>query len=308
MKSEKEKSKVKIFKPFIRGVKRLVISVIKNDFFGMAAEMGFWLVLGIFPFMLFLMAIFGWMGNKSYMDPVLIFLSTIMPEQSMDLIITVLSEVTIFSQGKLMATIGIIVTLFLSTNAIAVVLKGLNRAYKVEETRSLIYTRILSLIMVFVCNMVMFLTINLIIFGRVIINFLVRHLHMSDGVAITLLTMRWPLAFLALYLMAFLCYYILPDLRGNEKFKRASALPGTFFFCSFWLLGSWGFSVYVNNLRTYNMVYGTIGAFAVLMVWLYYTSMLILVGGEINSQIYNRLSAKAEEIKADFARLKKPGT
>ena len=154
----------------------------------------------------------------------------------------------------------------------------------------------------------MFLTINLIIFGRVIINFLVRHLHMSDGVAITLLTMRWPLAFLALYLMAFLCYYILPDLRGNEKFKRASALPGTFFFCSFWLLGSWGFSVYVNNLKTYNMVYGTIGAFAVLMVWLYYTSMLILVGGEINSQIYNRLSAKAEEIKADFARLKKPGT
>ena len=308
MKSEKEKSKVKIFKPFIRGIKRLIISVIKNDFFGMAAEMGFWLVLGIFPFMLFLMAIFGWMGNKSYMDPVLIFLSTIMPEQSMDLIITVLSEVTIFSQGKLMATIGIIVTLFLSTNAIAVVLKGLNRAYKVEETRSLIYTRVLSLIMVFVTNMVMFLTINLIIFGRVIINFLVRHLHMSGGVAITLLTMRWPLAFLALYLMAFLCYYILPDLRGNEKFKRTSALPGTFFFCSFWLLGSWGFSVYVNNLRTYNMVYGTIGAFAVLMVWLYYTSMLILVGGEINSQIYNRLSAKAEEIKADFARLKKPGT
>ncbi len=197
---------------------------------------------------------------------------------------------------------------FLSTNAIAVVLKGLNRAYKVDETRSLIYTRVLSLIMVFVCNMVMFLTINLIIFGRVIINFLVRHLHMSDGVAIMLLTMRWPLAFLALYLMAFLFYYILPDLRGNERFKRASALPGTFFFCSFWLLGSWGFSVYVNNLRTYNMVYGTIGAFAVLMVWLYYTSMLILVGGEINSQIYNRLSAKAEEIKADFAKLKKPGS
>ncbi len=308
MKSEKRKFKLISFRPFVRGVKRLIISVIKNDFFGMAAEMGFWLVIGIFPFMLFLMAVFGWMGNKSYMDPVLIFLSTIMPEQSMDLIITVLSEVTIFSQGKLMAAIGIVVTLFLSTNALAVVLKGLNRAYKVEETRSFIYTRILSLIMVFVNNMVLFLTINLIVFGKVIINFLVRHLHMSQGLAVMLLTLRWPIAFLALYLMAFLCYYIMPDLRGNERFKRASALPGTFFFCSFWLLGSWGFSIYVNNLRTYNMVYGTIGAFAVLMVWLYYTSILILIGGEINSQVYNRLSAKAEEIKADFERLKKPGT
>ena len=283
MKSEKEKSKKISFRPLVRGVKRLIISVIKNDFFGMAAEMGFWMVIGIFPFMLFLMAVFGWMGNKSYMDPVLIFLSTIMPEQSMDLIITVLSEVTIFSQGKLMATIGIVVTLVLSTNALAVVLKGLNRAYKVEETRSFIYTRILSLMMVFVNNMVLFLTINLIVFGKVIINFLVRHLHMSQNLAVMLLTLRWPIAFLALYLMAFLCYYILPDLRGNDKFKRASALPGTFFFCSFWLLGSWGFSIYVNNLRTYNMVYGTIGAFAVLI-------------------------AKAEEIRADFEKLKKPGT
>ena len=162
-------------KPFIRGVKRLIISVIKNDFFGMAAEMGFMLVIGIFPFMLFLMAVFGWMGNKSYMDPILIFLSTIMPEQSMDLILTVLSEVMIFSQGKLMAAIGIIVTLFLSTNAVAVVLKGLNRAYKVEETRNFFYTRLLSLIMVFVNTMIMFLTINMIIFGKVIINYLVNH-------------------------------------------------------------------------------------------------------------------------------------
>ncbi len=295
-------------KPFIRGVKRLIISVIKNDFFGMAAEMGFMLVIGIFPFMLFLMAVFGWMGNKSYMDPILIFLSTIMPEQSMDLILTVLSEVMIFSQGKLMAAIGIIVTLFLSTNAVAVVLKGLNRAYKVEETRNFFYTRLLSLIMVFVNTMIMFLTINMIIFGKVIINYLVNHLHITNGIGIMLLTIRWPIAFLALYVMAFLIYYILPDLRGNEKFKRTSALPGTFFFCSFWLLGSWGFSIYVNNLKTYNMVYGTIGAFAVLMVWLYYTSLLILIGGEINSQVYNRLSAKADEIKADFAKLKKPGT
>lgn len=287
------------------GIKRLITSVVKNDFFGMAAEMGFMLVIGIFPFMLFLMAIFGWMGNKSYIDPILIFLSTFMPEQAMELIITVLSEVMIFSQGGLMAVVGFCITLFLSTNAIAVVLKGLNRAYKVEETRNFLYTRLLSLIMVFVNTMVMFLTINLIIFGKVIVNFFVTHFHMTKNIAIMLLTLRWPVAFLALYLMAFLSYYILPDLRGNEKFKRASALPGTFFFCTFWLIGSWGFSLYVNNLGTYNMVYGTIGAFAVLMVWFYYTSILILIGGEINSQVYNKLSRKADEIKADFERLKK---
>ena len=291
------------FKEFVRGVKRLIISVIKNDFYGMAAEMGFMMVIGIFPFMLLLTSVFGWMGNKSLMAPILRFLATFMPEQAMDLILTVLSEAMIFSHGKLMAIIGFCVTLVLSTNGIAVVLKGLNRAYKVTETRNLIYTRLLSLLMVFVDTMVMFLSINLIVFGKAIINLLVNHFHMSTGVAITLLTLRWPVAFAALFFMAFLSYYILPDLRGNEQFKRRSAIPGTWFFTTFWLVGSWGFSIYVSNLKTYNMVYGTIGAFAVLMVWLYYTSILILVGGEINSQVYNKLSRKADEIRDDLAKL-----
>lgn len=293
------------FDGFYRALKRLIISVIQNDFYGMAAEMGFMMVIGIFPFMLFLTAVFGWMGNKSLMDPILAFLSTFMPEQAMELIITVLSEAMIFSHGRLMAIIGFCVTLVLSTNAMAVVLKGLNRAYKVEETRNFVYTRILSLLMVFVDTMVLFLTINLIVFGKVIISFLITHFHMSKVLAIILLTLRWPVAFAALYLMAFLSYYILPDLRGNERFKRKSAIPGTFFFTIFWLVGSWGFSIYVNNLKTYNMVYGTIGAFAVLMVWLYYTSVLILIGGEINSQVYNKLNEKAREIQSDLDALRK---
>jgi membrane protein len=290
-------------KSFIIGLKRLIISIIKNDFYGMASEMGFMLVIGIFPFMLFLTAVFGWMGNKAMMTPILRFLATFMPEQAMNLIMTVLSEAMIFSHGKLMAIVGFCVTLVLSTNAVAVVLKGLNCAYKVTETRNFVYTRLLSLLMVFVDTMVTFLSVNLIIFGKTIINLMVGHFHMSASVAITLLTLRWPIAFAALYFMAFLSYYILPDLKGNESFKRKSAIPGTWFFTTFWLVGSWGFSIYVNNLKTYNMVYGTIGAFAVLMVWLYYTSVLILIGGEINSQVYNKLERKAQEIREDFANL-----
>ena len=295
------KSKNKVIDCIIR----LIHSVIDNDFFGMAAEMGFMLVIGIFPFMLFLMSIFGWMGNKSLMEPVLLFLAKFMPEQAMNLIMTVLSEVMIFSQGGIMAIIGFVATTFLSMNAMAVVLKGLNRAYKVKETRNLIYTRILSLMMILVDVMVLFLSINLIIFGKIIIGFLYNHGYISETVALVIMIGRWLIAFAALFLMAFLSYYILPDLKGNEKFKRKSAIPGSFFFVIFWLVASWGFSIYVNNLRTYNMVYGTIGAFAVLMIWLYYTSILILIGGELNSQTYNRLSEKADEIQAGFDALQR---
>lgn len=282
---------------YMRFLINLIRSVIKKDFFGMASEMGYMLILGFFPFMLFLMAVFGWMGNKSYMDPILKALSNIMPHQALELVLSVLNQTMIFDHGKLIAWIGIITSLVLSINGVAVILKGLNRAYKVEETRSFIYTRILSTLMVFVSILVMFLTINIIIFGKVIIMFLIAHFHMSKPLAYLILTLRWPVAFLALYLLAFLIYYILPDLKGKECFKRRSALPGTAFFTVFWLVGSWGFSLYVNNLSTYNIVYGTIGAFFILMVWLYYTSIVLLIGGEINSRVYNRLEHKSREIQ-----------
>ena len=76
----------------IRVLIRLIKSIIKNDFYGMAAEMGFMLVVGIFPFMLFLMAIFGWLGNRSYLDSILRVLSNIMPTQAMNLLKSVLKK------------------------------------------------------------------------------------------------------------------------------------------------------------------------------------------------------------------------
>lgn len=287
-------------------LRSIIKSVIDNDFFGMASEMGFMLVIGIFPFMLFLTALFGWLGKHSFMNPVIIFMQGVMPADAISLIETVLNEVWFFTKGGLVATLGFCITVILSTNALAIVLKGLNRAYKVEETRSFVYTRLLSLIMVFVNALVLFLTINLIIFGKVIISFLVTYLGLTDHLGNIMLLVRWPIAFIALFLMAYLHYYILPDLGGKEKLRRHSALPGTVFFCISWLLGSWWFSVYINNLHTYNFVYGTIGGFAVLMVWLYYTSILILIGGEINSQLYSKLErreeiiAKRNEKKGDY--------
>lgn len=270
--------------------------VIDDDFPGMAAEMAFMFALGIFPFMLFLMALFGWLGKKSLMNPILHFLDSVAPPQIYYLITEVLNEVMLFKQGGLVATISILVALFLAANAVSVIMKGLNRAYGISETRNFIFTRFLSLIMVFVNAFVLFLSVNLIIFGKIIVALILDYTQMSTQLANIVLITRWPVSFLALYLVSVLNYYILPCVMGNEVVKRKSVLPGTFFFCTFWLLGSWIFSIYVGNLGTYNKIYGTIGAFAMLMVWLYYTSLIILIGGELNSRVYKSL-VKTDEKK-----------
>lgn len=279
-------------KNHIKFIKGIIKSVVDNDFFGMASEMGFMLSIGICPLILFLTALFGYIGKHYFMNPIFIFLQNIMPSDALNVIKIVLNEVFFFSKGGLIAVLGFIITLFLSTNTLAIVAKGLNRAYKIKETRSFVYSRLLALVMVFVNALVLFLSITLIIFGKVIIKFLVTYLGMTQHLANILLFTRWPIAFLTLFILAYLSYYILPDLSGHEKLRRHSALPGSIFFCISWLIGSWGFSIYVNNLHTYNFVYGTIAGFAVMMMWLYYTSILILIGGEINSQLYEKLERK----------------
>lgn len=263
--------------------------IIKEDFPGMASEMAYMFILGLFPFMLFLMSFFAWLGKKSLMNPILNFLTAITPTDVANLIKSALQEAMIFNKGGLVALLGLIITVALASNAVAVIMKGLNRAYQLEETRPFWYTRLLSVLMVFANAFVLFISVNLIIFGKVILEFIINYTSLPNSLVHFVLIARWPVSFLALYLMAFINYYILPCVIGHEAVKRKSALPGTLFFCLFWLLGSWVYSLYLNNLNTYNKVYGTIGAFAILMVWLYYTSLIILIGGEMNSQVYDKL-------------------
>ncbi len=269
--------------------------MIKADFPGMAAEMAFMFILGFFPFLLFLMSIFAWLGRKTLSTHIVAALSQVAPGDVARLMRTTLEQVIVFKQGGLMAVICFFVTIALSSNAIAAVMKGLNRAFMTEETRPFIYTRILSVLMVFLNVFVLFLTVNMIILGKILMGLASDIFNLSQFTYWLIMVLRWPASFLVLFATSYFCYYILPDIKGPAYVKRRAAFVGTMFFCVFWLLGSWSFSLYLDNLNTYNRVFGTIGAFVIMMVWLYYTSMIILLGGEFNYRTYSTLMKKHEE-------------
>ena len=272
----------------------LIRRIISDDFPGMAAEMAYMFVIGIFPLMLLLMSVYAWLGKKTLIFPVLNFLSTVAPSDAINLLKKVLNEVMVFEYGGLMAIIAFSIVIGLSSNIFAVIMKGLNRAYGLTETRSFVHTRVLSVVMLFINAFLLFICTNLIVFGKVIIEFIIVFLNLHSiavpqEVINWILVTRWPVSFIALYIMTFINYYFLPCITKHNKYRRRSILAGTMFFSVFWLLGSWLFSVYLDNLNTYNKVYGTIGAVAILMVWLYYTSIVLLIGGEMNSQVYKQL-------------------
>ena len=279
------------FKNLYKEIVEFVTRLIDEDFFGMASEMAFIFTFGIFPCSFVLLSIFSWLGKKSLIVPLWNTITTITPADTMQLVNKVVHEVLIFEKGGLVSLISICITLFLALNVFAVIMKGLNRAYGIEETRSFLFTRVLALAMVFVNALILFLCINTIILGKVIIEFIsIYNAEIEWAWANLILFLRWPVTFLALFLVTWLNYYVLPDIkRAPNRVKSKSAIPGALFFSIFWLLGSWLFSIYVGNLNTYNVVYGTIGTIIMLMVWLYYTSLLMLIGGELGSKIYKKL-------------------
>lgn len=275
----------------LKGLKCLLKSIVEDDFSGMAAEMAFIFVLAFFPFMIFLFSLFGLLGSDVSFNQILLFMNDFIPQETMTMIKTILDEILKDSSGRLV-TIGFIIALYFASNATAVMMKGVNRAYNVVETRNFFQTRGLSIFLVLLNAFVLFLGVNLIIFGKVILNFIGGFITLPSMFISTVLFIRWPISFLALFTMAFLNYYFMPNIKGKKRLRFISSFPGTIFFCSFWLLASGIFSIYVNNLGTYNKVYGTLGAFAVFLLWLYYTSLIILIGGEINSKIYEYLTNK----------------
>ena len=272
-------------------LKNFVIRLIQEDFFGMASEMAFIFTFGIFPCSFVVLSIFSYLGKRTLVIPIWKTITTITPADTMNLVNKVVHEILVFEKGGLVGLISICITLFLALNVFAVIMKGLNRAYGIEESRSFLFTRVLSLAMVFINALVLFLCVNTIILGKVIIEFISTYnIQLGWSWASLLYGLRWPVTFLALFLVTWLNYYVLPDIkRAENRVKSRSAIPGALFFSTFWLLGSWLFSLYVGNLNTYNVVYGTIGTVIMLMVWLYYTSLLMLIGGELSSQVYKKL-------------------
>ena len=275
--------------PVVKYIESIINKMIKADFAGMAAEMAFMFILGFFPFILFMMYCFAWIGQKTAGLHILYGLTHIAPSDVSRLMMNTLEQLVIFKQGGLMAIICFFVTIALSSNAIAAIMKGLNRAFETEETRPFIYTRILSVIMVFFNTVVLLIMVNLVIFGKIILTLLHNYSVLPEIVYSWIVFLRWPASFIILFITTYFSYLILPDIKGPIKIKHRAAFVGTTFFSIFWILGSWSFSLYLNNLNTYNRVFGTIGAFIIMMVWLYYTSMIILLGGEFNYRAFKNL-------------------
>jgi membrane protein len=264
------KSALRIF------VKHLLRRVKASDVPGVAAQMAYFFLLALFPLMIFMVTLLGYLP----IDPSEVFnvIKDFAPSDSLSLIQDTLKEVTSNQNGGLLS-VGILGTIWSASNAMNAVIKGLNYAYDVKETRAFYVARGLSILLTFAFIFIIAVMLILQVFGEQIGEFAFEFLGMGDEFLVVWTWIRFLLPPVVLFLVFVGLYYLAPNL----KVKYVTVLPGAIFATVGWIIVSLGFSFYVNNFGNYSATYGSIGGVIILMIWLYLSAMIILVGGEVNA-------------------------
>ncbi len=285
-----------MFGRICRFIKTSFFAVFEQDFMGLSAEMAFYTIFSFFPFLIFVVSLFKIFNTENLIYSIIKYFTPIIPSFVHEYIATRLNEI-IASDNNGFLTLTFFLAMFIASNAMFALIKGLNRAYHVEETRPIWYTRLLSVAFLFLIAFVIFIGTNAVVFGKIILGY-ISSLNILPPITIAMISvLRWPLIFFALYSVFFVNYYFMPNIKGTKRAKFFAAIPGTFFFCFAWLLSSWLYGIYLNHINMYNKFFGAMGVLAIFLIWLYYTSLILLLGGEINSRFYEKLKDSDKPLK-----------
>lgn len=258
--------------PFIKLMKKLR----DDDILALASQLSYSLLLSLFPFLIFLFTLAGYSSIKS--DDVLINLKNILPYNVYSLISTTVIEIFDFRKGNLLS-LSILITIWIASSGFNAVIKALNKAYDEDECRSFWKLQIVSILSTFVLAFLIIFSLFLLVLGNLLGYKISLWLNFPPNFHYIWDSFRYLLTLLIMIFIFSLLYKITPC----RESTFSEALPGSIFTTIGWIVVSLGFAFYVDNFANYSRLYGSIGAVIALMVWLYLTSVIILIGGEINS-------------------------
>jgi membrane protein len=249
-----------------------------DDVTGLAAEMSFYFVLSVFPFLILVAALVGTLPFTGAWSQVLKWIMLYFPQQAQSLIFDMILHITDGRKGFF--PIGILGTAWAASSGLMSLMGALNRIYEVNETRSYVRRLALAVLMVVVLALLLLSTFGLLTAG----DWLDQRLAARSGVAAALVLwrlVRWIISLVLIGVGIALLDRNMPNLR--RPWRRIT--PGVAFIILGWLLSSVGFNLYAQHLASFNKTYGVLGVFVMLMVWIYIASIITLAGAEINSEL-----------------------
>ena len=245
-----------------------------------AAGVAFYGLLAIFPAITALMSITGLLFEPTELVSALESVTAIVPQDVSQILLDQAEKVAGSQQGGL--TLGLIVGLGLAlwsaSAGVGSLMEGINLAYDEDETRGFIKLKALTILLTLCMIVGILIAAALVIAVPVALDFLT----FAPGMETLIQLLSYlPLAFIILTGLAVL-YRFAPD-RDSAKWRWLA--PGTLAAAVLWLVASVGFSIYVSNFASYNETFGSLGGVVVLLMWMWISAYVVLMGAELNSEI-----------------------
>jgi len=245
----------------------------------LAAGVAFFSFLSLFPALIAIVTLYGLVADPAQVQRQVDALSAALPEDAASLLGSTLEGIASDQGGAL--TLGLIISVALAlwsaSGGTGNLVSAVNTAYDEEETRGFVKRKLLSLALTLGAIVFVVVAIGLVAVFPAVVSFL----NLPTGLLVVAQVLRWVVLVAAVAAALAIVYRYAPD-RDSPKFAWVSV--GAAVATVLWLIGSIGFSLYVNNFGSYNKTYGALAGVAVLLLWLWLTNYIILFGAEINAE------------------------
>jgi membrane protein len=274
--------------PWRQVIAKTVTEFSDDNCLGLAAQLSFYFLLGLFPALLFLVALVGYVPLETTLAELLAALGAVAPHELVALLRGQLAQISEGSQASLL-TLGVVGAIWSSSAAMVAIIDALNRAFDVTEWRPWWRRRLVAIGLTVALALFIVLSLVLVLIGPSLALRIADWLGFGSAIAMLWSVLRWPVMIGFVVLGVDLVYHFAP----NRRTRWVWVTPGSVVATALWIASSFAFKFYVTNVGDYTATYGAIGGAIVTMMWFYVSSMAILVGAELNGVIeHARRSAK----------------
>ena len=254
-----------------------------------AAALAYYAFLAIPAVLLVAVGIFGQVAGPHAVDSIVNRLDGVVPDDALTLINDTLTRVTNGSGGSLtLVVVGFVLALWTASGAMSALMRGLNRVHDVPETRSFARQRLTALALLAWGLLAVIVSFGLLVLGAPLSNALGDAVNAETLVGWLWWAAQWPILFGALVIAV---AGIMRAGPAGDHHDRRAVLGGAAVAAVIWVAASGLFGVYVSRFSSYGAAWGSLSAVIVMLVWLWLTSLAILLGAQVEAEIERRGAA-----------------
>ncbi len=294
---------------FTDTAKHLVREISDDDLLGLAAELAYRFLFALFPLLIFVAAVGGFasttLGIENPTDQAMEALEDALPPEAEETVADQLGRV-LEQQNPGLLSAGLVLALWAASGGMKAVMKAMNRAYDVEESRPFIRKNIVALALTILLGISVIGGFALLTVGQFFAGELADLLGLEAWAATIIQVVQGIVAIALLLVGVAFLYWAAPN--TDVPFRWVS--PGAILFVLAWFVATVGFGFYVANFGAYADTYGALGGVIVLMLWFYITGLVLLVGAELNAVLTKRaapeaLKSEGRDVKPDEERARR---